>query len=64
MWLTKAQLSKKYDSESIAETIVQAKNADPEAKKNEVKPHPDAPECEASCNLQCDLGFACTSGLC
>lgn len=46
-WMTRTQLAKKYESKSIADSICDAKLADPEVKKVQVKPHPDCPSEEA-----------------
>lgn len=44
LWLTRAQLAKKYESQSVADEICDAKlAADEETRKLQVKPHPDAP---------------------
>ena len=41
MWMTRAQLVAKYNSESLADEIIANKEADPNG--NQVKDHPDAP---------------------
>ena len=46
-WLTRQQLTKKYDSADIAAEICDAKDKDPELRKSHTKPHPDAPGVEA-----------------
>ena len=46
VWVTKTQLERKYTPE-IALKIIQAKLADPEAMKSQVKSHPDLPDDEA-----------------
>lgn len=57
VWLTKAQLSQKYNSPDLAEQICRAKLTDAEASKTQVKKHPDLPDSEdrACCVLG---GFA------
>lgn len=42
--MTRKQIAKKYDSEAVANSIVEAKLSDPEIKKQQVKPHPDMPD--------------------
>ena len=46
-WLTRQQLTRKYESEDIADSICDTKDQDPELRKTHTKPHPDAPEVEA-----------------
>ena len=42
VWMTRGQLAQKYNSESIADTITQAKLDDPKLADTCVKWHPDA----------------------
>ena len=42
VWMTRSQLAQKYNSESVAETIVQSKLNDPKLVDSCVKWHPDA----------------------
>ena len=47
VWLTRAQIAKKYDSNEIANEICDAKLNDAELKESHTKMHPDAPTNEA-----------------
>lgn len=40
-WLTKSEIAKKYGSEAVAEAIIAAKEADPEARVSHIRTHPD-----------------------
>ena len=40
-WLTRMELITKYGAEEIAEQIIEAKQHDAEASKNQVRAHPD-----------------------
>jgi len=51
VWLTRQQLTIKYQSAEIAEEIVQTKLGDPELFKTQTKMHPDAPTSEAGLDL-------------
>ena len=51
VWLTRQQLTIKYQSEAIAEEIVQTKLGDPELFKTQTKMYPDAPTSEARLDL-------------
>ena len=59
-WLTRADLVRKYQSEEIADRIIQNKLSNEELKKTQTKPHPDDPTNEAS-NLK--LCFICKYGV-
>lgn len=58
IWLTRAQIAKKYDSQSIADQICDAKVADPELAATQTKWHPDAPGVEAGPELAGDRNRA------
>lgn len=45
--MTFQQIAEKYKSEEVARRIVEAKLADPELRRTQVKDHPDCPESEA-----------------
>ena len=47
VWMTHSQLTKKYESASIADQIVNAKLQDEELSRTHVKPHPDMPNNQA-----------------
>ncbi|CAK9069365.1 Uncharacterized protein SCF082_LOCUS34741 [Durusdinium trenchii] len=46
VWMTFQQIAEKYKSEEVARRIVEAKLADPELRRTQVKDHPDCPESE------------------
>ena len=47
VWLTRAQVAKKYESQSMADKICNAKLQDAETKEKNTKEHPDCPGDEA-----------------
>ena len=47
VWLTRAQVVKKYESQSMADKICNAKLQDAETKEKNTKEHPDCPDDEA-----------------
>ena len=47
VWLTRSQIQKKYDSETLGNEICDSKMNDPELRKTHTKEHPDAPGLEA-----------------
>ena len=55
-WMTKAELTFKYQSWRIAERIAQAKENDAELSKSQVRPHPDCPD-EPETSMQ-KMGYA------
>lgn len=53
VWLTFQQISQKYGSEEVARQIVEAKLAlDEDARKLQIKDHPDAPGVEAGFRMR------------
>lgn len=49
VWLTRAQICRKYESQEMADAVCDGKLADEESKQQFTKPHPDAPNVEAGC---------------
>lgn len=47
VWLTRSQVAKKYESQSMADKICNAKLQDAETKEKNTKEHPDCPGDEA-----------------
>lgn len=51
-WMTLHELSMKYGSRDVALKIQAAKESDPEYKRTQIRPHPDAPDDDVSCLLK------------
>ena len=47
-WMTRSEVILKYGDQDVGNSICDSKLQDPEAKKSQVKPHPDAPQNKAS----------------
>ena len=58
-WLTIHELAMKYASMDVAKKIKAAKESDPEIARTQIRPHPDAPEDEVSCQDQVCSGHVC-----
>lgn len=52
VWLTFAEISKKYSSDRVATRIVEAKRSDPTICKTQIRDHPDCPG-DSDSSLKC-----------
>ena len=62
VWMTRAQIARKYESWDVANEICNSKLADEELKATHTKPHPDAPNNEVGTDACSTHDILCYCG--